>query len=37
MSQTLKSVLEEQEAILRVGGVRGGRWVPILGINLVTL
>lgn len=37
MSQTLESVFEEQEAIFRVCGVRGGRWVTILGVSLVAL
>lgn len=37
MSQTLKSVLEEEEAVFRVGGVRGGRWVTKLGVSLVAL
>lgn len=37
MSQTLESVLEEQEAIFWVRGIGGGRWVTKLGISLVTL
>lgn len=37
MSQTLKPVLEEQEAVLRVCGVGGGRRVTELGVNLVAL
>ena len=37
MSQTLKSVLEEQEAIFRVCGVRGSRRVTELGVSLVAL
>ena len=37
MSQTLKSVLEEQEAVFRVRGIRGGRRVPELGVRLVAL
>lgn len=36
-SQTLKSVLEEQEAIFRVCGIGGGRRVTKLGVNLVAL
>lgn len=37
MSQTLESVLEEQEGIFSVCGIRGGRWVAELGISLVIL
>lgn len=37
MSQTLESVLEEQEAIFRVSGVWGGRRVTKLGVSLVAL
>ena len=37
MSQTLKSVLEEQQAVFRVCGVRGGRRVAKLGVSLVAL
>lgn len=37
MSQTLESVLEVQEAIFRVHGIRGGWRVTELGISLVTL
>lgn len=37
MSQTLKSVLEEQEAVFRVSGIRGGRRVTKLGVSLVAL
>lgn len=37
MSQTLESVLKEQEAVFRVCGVRGGRRVAKLGVRLVAL
>lgn len=37
MSQALKPVLEEQEAIFRVCGVRGGGRVSKLGVSLVAL
>ena len=35
--QTLQPVLEEQQAVLGVGGVRGGRGVAELGVRLVAL
>ena len=37
MCQTLKAVLEEQEAIFRVCGIRGSRRITKLGIGLVAL
>lgn len=37
MSQTLKPILEEEEAILGVCGVRGGGRVSKLGVSLVAL
>lgn len=37
MSQTLESVLEVEEAVLGVCGVRGGRWVAKLGVGLIAL
>lgn len=37
VSQTLEAVLEIEEAVFGVCGVRGGWWVTELGIRLVTL
>lgn len=37
MSQTLESILEKQEAVFCVCGIRGGWWITKLGVSLVAL